>query len=106
MTQAPAEAAVTLEAPWQAWSRPCAAAASEAAGAGVRGLFHGVGKPEVFLYGSYYLSGFLNELPLAKLRDHLNPGPGTWPCGMTTFCDGEESLICGIFCTRLQSLEK
>jgi TorA maturation chaperone TorD len=34
-------------------------------------LFGGVGKPEVFLYGSHYLSGFLNEKPLARLRTDL-----------------------------------
>ena len=40
-------------------------------------LFHGVGKPEVFAYGSYYLSGFLNEKPLATLRTDLaSAGPG------------------------------
>lgn len=33
--------------------------------------FIGVGKPEVFLYGSYYLAGFLNEKPLVQLRDDL-----------------------------------
>jgi TorA maturation chaperone TorD len=34
-------------------------------------LFGGVGKPEVYLYGSHYLSGFLNEKPLVRLRDDL-----------------------------------
>lgn len=34
-------------------------------------LFMGVGKPEVMLYGSYYLSGFLMERPLALLRTDL-----------------------------------
>lgn len=34
-------------------------------------LFGGVGKPEVALYGSHYLSGFLNEKPLAALRSTL-----------------------------------
>jgi len=34
-------------------------------------LFGGVGKPEVYLYGSHYLSGFLNEKPLVQLRDDL-----------------------------------
>jgi TorA maturation chaperone TorD len=34
-------------------------------------LFVGVGKPEVMLYGSYYLSGFLMEKPLAALRTDL-----------------------------------
>ncbi|GAA4018830.1 TorD/DmsD family molecular chaperone [Actimicrobium antarcticum] len=35
-------------------------------------LFLGVGKPEVMLYGSYYLSGFLMEKPLAALRTDLS----------------------------------
>jgi TorA maturation chaperone TorD len=34
-------------------------------------LFQGVGKPEIFVYASYYLSGFLNEKPLAQLREDL-----------------------------------
>ncbi|MDB5868400.1 MAG: cytoplasmic chaperone TorD family protein [Polaromonas sp.] len=34
-------------------------------------LFGGVGKPEVYLFGSHYLSGFLNEKPLAALRGDL-----------------------------------
>jgi len=34
-------------------------------------LFGGVGKPEVYLFASHYLSGFLNERPLAQLRDEL-----------------------------------
>ncbi|MBC3871367.1 TorD/DmsD family molecular chaperone [Undibacterium oligocarboniphilum] len=34
-------------------------------------LFIGTGKPEILLYGSYYLSGFLMEKPLAVLRSDL-----------------------------------
>ena len=34
-------------------------------------LFGGVGKPEVCLYGSWYLAGALNEKPLVELRDAL-----------------------------------
>ncbi len=34
-------------------------------------LFGGVGKPEIYLFGSHYLSGFLNEKPLAALRSDL-----------------------------------
>ena len=34
-------------------------------------LFGGMGKPEVYLFGSHYLSGFLNEKPLAALRGTL-----------------------------------
>jgi TorA maturation chaperone TorD len=34
-------------------------------------LFQGIGKPEVFLYGSHHLAGALNEKPLVALRDTL-----------------------------------
>jgi len=34
-------------------------------------LFVGIGRGEVVPYGSYYLTGFLNERPLARLRDEL-----------------------------------
>lgn len=34
-------------------------------------LFQGVGKPEVFLYGSFYIAGTLNEKPLVALRHSL-----------------------------------
>jgi TorA maturation chaperone TorD len=33
--------------------------------------FIGVGKQEIFLYGSFYLTGFLNERPLVALRHDL-----------------------------------
>ncbi len=35
-------------------------------------LFIGVGRGELLPYGSYYLTGFLHERPLARLRDDLN----------------------------------
>ncbi|MBI3531214.1 MAG: molecular chaperone TorD family protein, partial [Burkholderiales bacterium] len=60
-----------LEEPW----RGLVAAARALDDAAIRqeydALFGGVGKPEVYLFGSHYLSGFLNEKPLAKLRDTL-----------------------------------
>lgn len=34
-------------------------------------LFGGVSRPEVYLFGSHYLSGFLNEKPLAALRSDI-----------------------------------
>jgi TorA maturation chaperone TorD len=34
-------------------------------------LFQGVGKPEIFLYGSFHLAGKLNEKPLVALRHSL-----------------------------------
>lgn len=60
-----------LEAPWQALVGALRATTVEAAAAEYDALFQGVGKPEVFLYGSYYRSGFLNDRPLAALRADL-----------------------------------
>jgi TorA maturation chaperone TorD len=60
-----------LEAPWQALVAAMRASSAEAAADEYDALFGGVGKPEVFLYGSYYLAGFLNEKPLAELRTDL-----------------------------------
>jgi TorA maturation chaperone TorD/DNA-binding transcriptional regulator YdaS (Cro superfamily) len=34
-------------------------------------LFIGLGRGELLPYGSYYLTGFLHERPLARLREHL-----------------------------------
>lgn len=58
----------------QAWNALCdAAAATTAAEAEdeYQQLFVGVGKPDVFVYGSYYQAGFLNERPLVSLREDL-----------------------------------
>jgi len=70
VTEAPA-AGGFLEEPW----RQVVAAARDTPDAQVRAeydaLFGGVGKPEVYLFGSHYLSGFLNEKPLARLRTDL-----------------------------------
>lgn len=60
-----------LEAPWQALVASMRATTPQAAGGEYDALFGGVGKPEVFLYGSFYLAGFLNEKPLAQLRADL-----------------------------------
>jgi TorA maturation chaperone TorD len=69
-TEAPASGGF-LEEPW----RQVVAAARQLSDAEVQaefnGLFAGVGKPEVMLFGSHYLSGFLNDKPLARLRTDL-----------------------------------
>jgi len=70
VTEAPAQGAF-LEEPW----RGVVAAARDMQDQEIAdeydALFGGVGKPEVYLYASHYLSGFLNEKPLARLRDAL-----------------------------------
>jgi TorA maturation chaperone TorD len=71
VTEAP-EAGAYLEAPWQALVGALRQATLQTAADEYDALFLGVGKPEVFLYGSYYLAGFLNERPLARLREDLS----------------------------------
>lgn len=60
-----------LEQAWTVVVQACQAAQQEAVREEYEELFIGVGKPEVMLYGSYYLSGFLMEKPLAELRTDL-----------------------------------
>jgi TorA maturation chaperone TorD len=69
-TVAPAPGGL-LEASWTelvaaARRRPPQAVAEEYAT-----LFLGLGKPDVFLYGSHHIAGALNEKPLVALRDTL-----------------------------------
>jgi TorA maturation chaperone TorD len=70
VTEAPAAGAF-LEASWSevvAASRRLALADSTDE---YTALFGGVGKPEVFLYGSWFIAGHLNEKPLVDLRRDL-----------------------------------
>jgi len=61
-----------LESAWMELALACRRTSSEKAREEYESLFLGVGKPEVMLYGSYYLSGFLMEKPLAALRSDLS----------------------------------
>ena len=71
VTEAPASGAF-LQEPWQQLVAVARELTDGAVADEYDALFGGVGKPEVFLYGSHYLSGFLNEKPLARLRTDLN----------------------------------
>ncbi|HEY8357036.1 MAG TPA: molecular chaperone TorD family protein [Ramlibacter sp.] len=70
VTEAPA-AGGFLEEPWRELVGAARAADDDAIAREYEALFGGVGKPEVYLFGSHYLSGFLNEKPLARLRTTL-----------------------------------
>ena len=70
VTQAP-ESGGHLEAPWESLVGAMRATTAAQAADEYDTLFQGVGKPEVFTYGSYYLSGALNDKPLAHLRTDL-----------------------------------
>jgi TorA maturation chaperone TorD len=60
-----------LQHAWAELVTACSTARQEKVRDEYESLFIGVGKPEVMLYGSYYLSGFLMEKPLAELRADL-----------------------------------
>lgn len=60
-----------LERAWADLANACGLARAEPVRDEYEALFVGVGKPEVMLYGSFYLSGFLMEKPLAALRTDL-----------------------------------
>ena len=70
VTQAPVPGAF-LE---SAWSEVVAAtrrlSLAQVAGE-YEALFIGIGKPEILLYGSYFIAGALNEKPLVALRSEL-----------------------------------
>ncbi|MFP5466675.1 MAG: molecular chaperone [Gammaproteobacteria bacterium] len=70
VTEAPA-AGGFLEEPWRQLVGTVREMSDQQVADEYDALFGGVGKPEVYLFGSYYLSGFLNEKPLAALRGDL-----------------------------------
>ncbi|OUM02396.1 TorD/DmsD family molecular chaperone [Variovorax sp. JS1663] len=69
-TEAPA-AGGFLEEPWRQLVGAARGIDAPAAREEYDALFGGIGKPEVYVFGSHYLSGFLNDKPLARLRGDL-----------------------------------
>ncbi len=70
VTEAPVAGAF-LESSWQALVAEARRMPAEAIAREFDLLFQGIGKPEVFLYGSFYVAGKLNEKPLVELRHSL-----------------------------------
>jgi TorA maturation chaperone TorD len=70
-TEAPA-AGSFLEEPWRQLVGVARDTSAAAAREEYDALFGGLGKPEVLLFGSHYLSGFLNDKPLVQLRNDLD----------------------------------
>lgn len=67
-------------------------------------LFIGIGRGELMPYGSYYLTGFLHERPLARLREDLerfgierNDGNAEPEDHAATLCEIMAGLIGGSF---------
>jgi TorA maturation chaperone TorD len=70
VTEAPAAGAL-LESSWGELVAAARTLSHEAIDHEYQALFGGVGKPDVYLFGSHYLSGFLNDKPLAALRTDI-----------------------------------
>ena len=70
VTEAPAQGAF-LEEPWRELVAAARSLDDAAIAAEYDALFGGVGRPEVYLFGSHYVSGYLNEKPLVRLREAL-----------------------------------
>ena len=70
VTQAPAPGAL-LEASWGELVACARQMSADEVVSEFKSLFIGVGKPEVNVFGSHYLSGFLNEKPLVLLRTDM-----------------------------------
>ena len=70
VTEAPEQGGF-LEEPWRELVAQARSMSADQVAQEYTALFGGVGKPEVYLFGSHYLSGFLNEKPLVQLRDDL-----------------------------------
>jgi len=70
VTEAP-EAGAFLQGPWETLVGALRGTTVAQAQDEFDALFGGVGKPDVLVYGSHYLAGFLNEKPLALLRQDM-----------------------------------
>lgn len=85
-----------------ALSKLAAATSPKAAEREYNALFIGLGRGELLPYGSYYLTGFLNEKPLARLRGHMgqlgiarNPDVKEPEDHIATLCEMMAGLIRG-----------
>ena len=70
VTQAPSPGAL-LETSWSELVACARRMTPDAIASEFKALFVGVGKPEINVFGSHYLSGFLNEKPLVLLRTDI-----------------------------------
>ncbi|KIF83514.1 TorD/DmsD family molecular chaperone [Noviherbaspirillum autotrophicum] len=72
IAQAPSSGDGVLQQAWNDLAATCEEAQAQKVRDEYESLFIGVGKPEIMLYASFYLSGFLMEKPLAALRSDLD----------------------------------
>lgn len=87
-----------------ALAQSASAASAEAVDREYFDLFLGVGRGELVPYASYYLTGFLNERPLARLREDMKrlgieraEGHGDPEDHIGTLCEIMSGLAAGAF---------
>lgn len=87
-----------------ALSRLAKASTPEKAKREFHDLFVGLGRGELLPFASYYMTGFLNEKPLARLRAEMrrlrierSPGETDPEDGIATLCEMMAGLILGRF---------
>lgn len=71
IASAPLDSSTTLGHQFSELAQSCAQMEQDAIRQEFDALFLGVGRPEVFLQASFYLTGFLHERPLANLRERM-----------------------------------
>ena len=76
-------------------------------------LFIGVGRGELLPYGSFYMTGFLNEKPLANLRDDMkrigiarSEGNSDPEDHIASLCEMMSGIISNQFYTKLSMKEQ
>ncbi len=101
VTEAPSAGAF-LETSWSEFVGASRRLSVDAVGDEYVALFGGVGKPEIFPYGSWFIAGSLNEKPLVDLRDTLAALGLERPTGVletedhiASLCDVMRYLIAG-----------
>ena len=82
---------------WRALQQAAASADAEAVIEEFDAAFISTGRPPVMLYGSFYLAGFLNEKPLAYLRDELVQ-MGLTRRGNSHESEDHISALCDVMC--------
>lgn len=97
-----AEGEFGLEQAWLALTQAAAVVDADAAGEEFARLFVGIGDPLLNPYGSVYLSGHLNDFPLAALRQDLArlrlrraPGVGELEDHLGALCETMRVLVQG-----------
>ena len=96
------EEAGELAKTWSALAAASGAVSHDAVEEEYQSVFIGVGRPPVMLFGSFYVSGFMNEKPLAELRGTLSahgfvrdPSVSETEDHLAALCDVMRAMILG-----------